>query len=100
MALTFSEFHDQAIPVNSETAQFGILYQSNGLGGEAGELQNIVKKIVRDGDTYERRYALLLEAGDVLFYMRQLLEELGFTIADAAQSQLDKLEFMRRESES
>lgn len=96
--LTFIEFHDGAIPVNSETAQFGILYHSNGLGGEAGELQNIVKKIIRDGDTPERRHALLLEAGDVLFYMRQLLEELGFTMADAAQSQLAKLELMREAS--
>ncbi len=96
--LTFAEFHDRALPVNSETAQYGILYQSNGLGGESGELQNIVKKIIRDGDTPERRQALLLEAGDVLFYMRQLLEELGFTMADAAQSQLDKLDLMRQEA--
>jgi hypothetical protein len=93
--LTFAQFHEQAIPVNMETAQYGILYQSNGLGGESGELQNIVKKMVRDGMTDERRYAALIEAGDIMFYMRQLLHEIGFTMEQAAQAELDKLEHMR-----
>ena len=93
--LTFAQFHDRCLPVNSETAQYGILYQSNGLGGESGELQNIVKKMVRDGMTDEKRYAALIEAGDIMFYLRQLLQEIGFTMEEAAQAELDKLEAMR-----
>ncbi len=95
--LTFQEFHDQATPVRADTSQFGILYQSNALGGESGELQNLVKKMIRDGSTVEKRRAALIEAGDILFYLRQLLVDLGYTLEDAARAELDKLEAMRKE---
>lgn len=93
--ITFADFHEQALPVKREPEDNGILYQSNAMCGEAGEVANIVKKLVRDGPSTELDYKMLSECGDVLFYMRQLLERKGFTMEDAALKLLEKLRRMK-----
>lgn len=66
------------------------LYQSNALAGEAGEVANEVKKMVRDRLQFHETGALE-ECGDVLFYMARLLKLYGYTIEDAAKALLTKL---------
>lgn len=76
----------------------GLLYVALGLG-EAGELQGKVKKILRDDNmilTDEKREAIIGELGDVLWYAANLATELGTTLEDVAQRNLDKL-FSRKE---
>lgn len=72
----------------------GVLYASMGLAGEAGEVANKVKKIIRDKDgvvgAFERN-ELADELGDVLWYVAQLAERLGFTLDDIAKINHDKL---------
>lgn len=49
-----------------------ILWASNSLGGEVGELMNEVKKFYRDDKAQmseERLYAIISEGGDVLWYL-------------------------------
>lgn len=73
----------------------GIEYVALGLTGESGEVANQVKKIVRDDNrklTAERRAALIDEAGDVLWYLAMLAEELGVTLEEIAARNLVKLE--------
>ncbi len=43
------------------------------LGGESGELQNIVKKIWRDGETPELWERLAEEAVDILIYLLEII---------------------------
>lgn len=96
--LTIFEFHNSINPVKGEPDldEGGmLLYQSNALCGEAGEVANNVKKIVRDGRDLDGE--VVIECGDVLFYMSRLLKMRGFTLEDAAQALLDKLEAQRRE---
>lgn len=96
--LTIAEFHDSIRPVKGEPDldEGGmLLYQSNAMCGEAGEVANNVKKIVRDGLDLDDE--VLIECGDVLFYMSRLLKRRGFTLEDAAQALLDKLDSQRRE---
>ncbi len=71
----------------------GLAYIALGLG-EAGEIQNKVKKILRDhgGElTDEMRLALAKEAGDLLWYIAQLSEEIGIPLSDIASGNLSKL---------
>ena len=54
-----------------------VSYCALGLAGEAGEVANKVKKLLRDGDSLEKRKEITKEIGDVLWYASQLLNELG-----------------------
>lgn len=73
----------------------GIAYCALGLTGEAGEIANKVKKILR-GDhelaTPQIREAIRKELGDVLWYLAQLTENLGFELDTIAQENIDKLQ--------
>lgn len=72
----------------------GLIYATLGLAGEAGEVANKVKKILRDDEgvvTAARRAELLAEVGDVLWYVAMLADELGLTLAEVAAGNLDKL---------
>ncbi len=69
-------------------------YPTLGLAGEAGEVANIVKKIQRDHSgiiTDETRAKLKDELGDVLWYISACADELGITIADIAEHNVQKL---------
>jgi NTP pyrophosphatase (non-canonical NTP hydrolase) len=71
-----------------------IVYPTLGLVNEAGEVAGKVKKIFRDkGGTIseEDRQALTLELGDVLWYLAQICTELGITLDDVAEANVEKL---------
>lgn len=61
-----------------------------GLNGEAGECQEIVKKAMFHGHSLDME-ALLLEAGDVLWYLTELCNELGISVDTIAKLNLQKL---------
>ena len=70
------------------------IYPTLGLCGEAGEVADKVKKVIRDREgqfTPEVIAALQLELGDVLWYVAQLATELGLDLDAIAQANLDKL---------
>src|SRR3954452_887622 len=95
--MLFVVFEAKIGPVKRDPPLSGdamLLYQANALAGEAGEVCDAVKKIVRDGASDA---AVLDECGDVLFYMRRLLALRGYSIEDAAEALLLKLERQRRE---
>lgn len=76
----------------------GISYVANGLG-ESGEIQGKVKKLIRDcgGEISQDKIKEISgEIGDVLWYLSLLCEELGISLQDVAQENLDKL-FSRKE---
>ena len=75
------------------------VYPTLGLSGEAGEIAEKVKKIIRDSDgviTDETRELLKKELGDVLWYVSQLAAEFGFTLDEVAEENIKKL-FSRKE---
>ena len=72
----------------------GLVYATMGLTGEAGEIANKVKKILRDDDgvmSIEVREELRKELGDVLWYVAQLATELEIDLGDVGEANLAKL---------
>ena len=70
------------------------IYATLGLSGEAGEVADKVKKVIRDqGGVFDAqaREAIKLELGDVLWYLAQLSGELGYDLDEIAEANLIKL---------
>ena len=77
-----------------DLANDGLYYTTLGLVGEAGEIANKVKKIMRDNDgklSKEAKAGIYAELGDVLWYCASLADELGVNLEDVAKSNLNKL---------
>ena len=74
--------------------QHKILYPALGLAGEAGEVANKVKKIIRDGPENmpeDWREQLSSEIGDVLWYCAALASDLNLTLGMIAAQNEAKL---------
>ena len=93
--MNFEEYQKAA----RETAKYprrleNLEYPTLGLTGEAGEVANIVKKIQRDFNgklTDEIRLKLKDELGDVLWYISACADELGLTLSEIAEFNVEKL---------
>jgi len=93
--MDFKEYQSEA----SQTALYprrmsNLEYPTLGLTGEAGEVANIVKKIQRDNGgviTDETRLKLKDELGDVLWYISACADELGLTLDQIAEYNVEKL---------
>jgi NTP pyrophosphatase (non-canonical NTP hydrolase) len=70
-------------------AEHSILYPALGLAGEAGEVSNKVKKMLRDGNFDKQGIAA--EIGDVLWYLAALSRDLNIDLHDLAMQNLEKL---------
>lgn len=72
----------------------GLTYAILGLNGEAGELAEHLKKMLRDDAgvlTEERRAALKKELGDQFWYVCAVARELGFSLQEVADKNAEKL---------
>ncbi|MDP3800275.1 MAG: nucleoside triphosphate pyrophosphohydrolase family protein [bacterium] len=93
--MDFKEYQNKA----KKTAAYSnigknIIYPTLGLVGEAGEVANKVKKILRDDNgviTKEKREDIKKELGDVLWYVSQMATELKFSLDDVAKENIEKL---------
>ena len=72
-----------------------IIYPTLGLTGEAGEVANKVKKIIRDGTNKNNEnlvQEISAEIVDCLWYISVLADDIGVKLSDIANSNLEKLE--------
>lgn len=87
--MNMNEYQTQAATTAIYPASVQVLYPTLGLAGEAGEVANKVKKIVRDGKLDKE--AIGSEIGDCLWYIAAICKDLGLKMEDVAQANLDKL---------
>jgi len=95
--LTFTEYqvitHSTAIYPGQGTA-LGLAYTALGLAGEAGEIANKVKKVLRDDGgilTEEKAKQISAELGDVLWYIARVADELDSSLEVTATDNIAKL---------
>lgn len=96
---TVQWFEDACADTATYPPERGLEYVLLGLCGEAGELANKYKKVIRDdGGTLssDRRLALLDEAGDVAWYLARLAFELGSDLDEIMRANVEKLGSRKR----
>ena len=92
--MTFDEYQDKASATAIYKAEHQVIYPALGMAGEAGEVADKVKKILRDGN-FDRE-GLAKEIGDVLWYIAALSRDLNLSLTDIAEGNLKKL-YARKE---
>ena len=92
--MTLNEYQEHALETAIYPAESRIIYPTLGLTGEAGEVADKVTKIIRDNHkefTPEKKAEIMKEIGDVLWYCATLSHDLGYTLDEVAQTNVDKL---------
>lgn len=91
--MSLTSFNDYLTFVKSMKVypeKHAIVYPTLGLAGEAGEIAEKVKKWLR-GDRELDREGLLGELGDPLWYIASLADDLGYTLQDVVDFNVNKL---------
>ena len=93
--MTFEEYQH----LSRKTALYpnvgeNFVYPTLGLAGEAGEVAEKVKKILRDENgkvSDEKKEEIKKELGDVLWYIAQIATEMNLSLDDIASGNIKKL---------
>lgn len=93
-ASDFKKYQQEARKTRmQESREHRITYAALGLAGEAGEVANKAKKLLRgDANRDELIEGIKSEIGDVLWYLAALSDDLEVDLGDIAESNLRKLQ--------
>ena len=97
-----NEYQQRALETAVYPSEFKVIYPSLGLTGEAGEVSDKVKKVLRDtelvrdskGAIYipaDKCEQIAMELGDVCWYIATLAHDLGYTLQEIAEMNYAKL---------
>lgn len=87
--MNLTEYQNAAAETAIYPQEYEIIYPALGLAGEAGEVANKVKKLIRDGNT--DLHSIADELGDVLWYIAALARDLGVDLDTLAKENIKKL---------
>lgn len=93
--MTLNEYQEQAARTSSSCAdrpptEMSIAISALGLAGEAGEVADLLKKVLGHGHEMDRE-KLSKELGDVLWYVADLATLHGLKLSDIAEKNIAKL---------
>lgn len=89
--ITANQYQDGACSTAIFPKETALAYLTLGLSGEAGEIANKAKKLIRDGDDPNKRQEIGKELGDVCWYIAVLADELGMNLGYIMERNLIKL---------
>ena len=92
--MTLNEYQEEAEVTAVYPEERNIIYPTLGLTGEAGEVADKVKKVMRDKEwTFDdqTKIDIALELGDVMWYVSILARDLGFSLENVAEMNIRKL---------
>lgn len=94
--MTFKEYEDFAKTTAIYPEDKKVIYPAFGLSGEVGEIMEKLKKIMRGGGELssisdENKEEIKKELGDVLWYISAISNDLGISLSDIANKNIEKL---------
>ena len=98
--MNFNEYQEKAATTDlfqpsGNLGEVGFVEKVLGLAGEAGEVTDKVKKVLRDKEgvfSEEDKLGVAKELGDVLWYLANISRYLGIPLDEIAKMNLAKLE--------
>lgn len=92
--MELTDYQISALKTAVYPEQYKIIYPALGMTGEAGEVADKVKKVIRDNNsqfTEEKKMEIAKEIGDVLWYCAVLAHDIGFSLEEVGRMNIDKL---------
>lgn len=92
--MKLNEYQKEAEVTAVYPSEQNIIYPALGLNGEAGEVADKVKKVLRDCNgefTGEKKQEIALELGDVLWYVAIMARDIGYSLEQIAEFNIEKL---------
>lgn len=92
--MTLNEYQDLAMRTAIYPNDGDIAYLALAICGEAGELADKVKKVLRDKDGRFHQSdiaSIALELGDIAWYMANMADRLGYRLTDVARMNIEKI---------
>lgn len=101
--MELNEYQKLALQTAVYPAEYKILYPALGMNGEAGEVADKVKKVIRDTIVLkdcngsivlpkDKSVEIAKEIGDVLWYCATLSNDLGYSLEEIANMNVEKLQ--------
>jgi len=92
--MQLNEYQQKALETATFPEDLKIIYPALGLNGEAGEVAEKIKKVLRDNNrefSDDNRLEIAKELGDCLWYIATLAHNIDYTLEDIAQININKL---------
>lgn len=92
--MTLNDYQKRALETAQYPSEFKIIYPALGMSGEAGEVADKVKKVIRDNKlvfSEEKRIEIAKEIGDVLWYCATMAHDIGFSLEEIGIMNYEKL---------
>ena len=98
--MEFKEFEDSIVTVHEHRPD-ALTYAMLGIAGESGEAVDAYKKALRSTEPDNVKFTpnrgiILLEFGDILWYVAKAAKELGSNLESVAYMNIKKLELRRQ----
>ena len=93
--MTLKEYQKAALTTAVYPDNYKIIYPALGMNGEAGEVADKVKKVIRDNNAAfsdEKKREIAKEIGDVMWYCATLANDLGYSLEEIGLMNIDKLQ--------
>ncbi len=88
--MNFEEYQTKAVSFAVYPATYKVIYPASPHRPKAGEVAEKVKKQVRDNKF--NRHETAKELGDVLWYLANIANDLGYSLREIAENNIEKLE--------
>lgn len=99
--MEFNEYQKLARSTAIYSEKYKVIYPTLGLNGEAGEVAEKVKKVIRDNNgiySEEKIQELEKELGDVLWYIANIASDLDMSLNNIACNNIIKLRKRQEEN--
>ncbi len=101
--MELNEYQKLALKTAVYPDEYKVVYPALGMNGEAGEVADKVKKVIRDTIVLkdcngsialpqDKSIELAKEIGDVLWYCATLAKDLGYSLEEIANMNVEKLQ--------
>ena len=92
--MTFNEYQEKSLITAIYPTNYKIVYPVLALNGEAGEVAEKIKKVLRDNNgnfSKDKCQEIAKELGDCLWYISAIANDIGYSLDEIAEMNINKI---------